>query len=225
MGAALLGVCVGAGAPAQALMPKPPTPKESAQAYERMLAPEDPPKELLVSDGIEYTTKYHPGQHQALCDKNGVSVEGRETNLLFQVELGETNSLKDPVALEQKVWPYRNSTEALREWQYIEQQVKLCTGRSQWKGETGENVQYLSNGRTKDMIQGRTGIWIWIDARKGSFNVESEDGGYYVLYLVGDTIQSVEYDYPDAKGLSQGLKDMVNRLAWVLGNRWLAAAT
>ena len=187
-----------------------------------MLTRADVPKSLLVSPGVEYTTKAHEGQHQALCDKNGRDVQGRETDLLYQVELGETNTEKDPVAIEQKVWPYASTQQALREWQYIERQVQLCSGRSEWRGETGnDNVQFLSHGRTTQKVDGRTGIWVWIDARGAVRNPESEDGGYYVLYLVKDTIQSVEYDYPDAQGLPFAARGQINGLAWRLAQRWL----
>lgn len=199
-----------------------PTPQQQAKVFERMLTVEDVPRRLIVDPGTEYTMKAHGGQHQALCDKNGKDIQGRETNLLYQIELGETNTIADPVAIEQKVWPYSSTQQALREWQYIEQQVQLCTGRSDWRGDTGNrNVQYLSNGRTEYVVDGRTGIWIWIDARRGSFNVESEDGGYYVLYLVKDVIMSVEYDYPDAKGLPFATRQLVDRLTFQLAQRWL----
>lgn len=176
----------------------------------------------MVSPGIEYTMKAHAGQHQSLCDKNGRDIQGRETDLLYQVELGETNVETDPIAIEQKVWPYASTQQALREWQYIEQQAKLCTGRSDWRGESGgTNVQYLQNGRTRLAVDGRTGIWIWIDSRKRATNSDNEDGGYYVLYLVKDTIQSVEYDYPDAKGLPFAARAQIDQLAWRLAERWL----
>ena len=216
---ALLGSTITA---AHATWNFPPSPKEQARAFERMLTVKDAPRILIISDGVEYTTKAHDGQHQSLCDKNGQDIQGRETNLLFQVELGETNVVADPVAFEQKVWPYRNPTEALREWQYIEAQAQKCFGRSSWRNDKGDPVlHYLSNGRTEQTVNGRTGIWIWIDAQGGRFNKESEDGGYYVLYLVGDTIQSYEYDYPDRRGLSSRARSAVDQLAWDLAERWL----
>ncbi len=220
-GVATGAIAVSASA-AQAQWNYPPTPQEQARAFERMLTPDDAPKVLDISEGTEYTTKAHGGQHQSLCDKNGVDIQGRVTNLLFQVELGETNLRTDPVAFEQKVWPYRNNAEALREWQYIEAQAKKCFGRSSWRSEAGDSIlHYLSNGRTDLEVQGRTGIWIWIDAQGGRFSKESEDGGYYVFYLVGDTIQSFEYDYPDKRGLPSRIRNAVDQLAWDLAERWL----
>jgi hypothetical protein len=209
-------------APAAAKPRPAPTPQQQAKIFDRMLTRADVPKSLRVSPGIEYTVKAHEGQHQSLCDKNGRDIQGRATDLLYQVELGETNTEKDPIAIEQKVWPYASAQQALREWQYIERQVQACSGRSEWRGETGNNnVQFLSHGRTTQRVDGRTGIWIWIDARGAVRNPESEDGGYYVLYLVKDTIQSVEYDYPDAKGLPFAARAQIDRLAWRLAERWL----
>lgn len=225
---AMAGVTVGALATgtAQAKKAQPaPTPQQQAKVFARMLTEADVPRALLVDPGTEYTMKAHGGQHQALCDKNGKDIQGRETNLLYQVELGETNTINDPIAIEQKVWPYASTQQALREWQYIEQQARLCTGRSEWTGDTGNrNTQFLSNGRTELMVDGRTGIWIWIDARRGNFNVESEDGGYYVLYLVKDVIMSVEYDYADAKGLPFATRQLVDQLAFRLAQRWVDTA-
>ncbi len=206
----------------QARLQPTPTPVEQAAVFDRMLTRADVPRSLRVSPGIEYTMKNHEGQHQSLCDKNGRTIEGRETDLLYQVELGETNTIADPTAIEQKVWPYASTQQALRQWRYIVQQAKLCTGRSQWKGETGgDNIQFLSNGQTDFLIDGRPGIWIWIDSRRQAGSSDNEDGGYYVLYLVGDTIQSLEYDYPDAKGLPFRARQQVDRLAFRLADRWM----
>lgn len=222
LAAAVIGMSLVVAAPAATAKPRPtPTPEEQARIFDRMLTRADVPRSLSVDAGIEYTMKDHTGQHQSLCDKNGRDIEGRETDLLYQVELGETNAVADPVAIEQKVWPYASTQEALREWLYIAQQARLCTGRSDWTGDTGNrNSQFLSNGRTRETIDGRTGIWIWIDARGSVRNPESEDGGYYVLYLVQDVIMSVEYDYPDAKGLPFAARQQVDQLAWRLGERW-----
>lgn len=199
-----------------------PTPVEQAAVFDRMLKRTDVPRSLAVSSGIEYTMKNHAGQHQSLCDKNGRTIEGRETDLLYQVELGETNTVADPTAIEQKVWPYASTQQALRQWRYIVQQAKLCTGRSQWKGEAGGNtVQFLSTGQTDFLIDGRPGVWIWIDSRRQAGSSDNEDGGYYVLYLVKDTIQSLEYDYPDAKGLSFRTRQQVDQLAFRLADRWM----
>jgi hypothetical protein len=223
LAATVIGASLVVAAPAATAKPRPtPTPEQQAKVYARMLTRADVPKSLMVDAGIEYTMKDHEAQHQSLCDKNGKDIQGRETDLLYQVELGETNATKDPVAIEQKVWPYASTQEALREWLYIVQQAKLCTGRSDWTGDTGNrNSQILSNGRTRETVDGRNGIWIWIDARSTVRNPENEDGGYYVLYLVKDVIMSLEYDYPDAKGLPFATRQQVDQLAWRLGERWL----
>ena len=223
LAAAVIGMSLVVAVPAATAKPRPtPTPEEQARVFDRMLVRADVPRSLGVAPGIEYTMKDHTGQHQALCDKNGRDIQGRETDLLYQVELGETNAVADPVAIEQKVWPYASTQEALREWLYIAQQARLCTGRSDWTGDTGNrNSQFLSNGRTRETVDGRTGIWIWIDARGAVRNPESEDGGYYVLYLVKDVIMSLEYDYPDAKGLPFAARQQVDLLAYRLAQRWL----
>jgi len=226
LAATLIGASLIVAAPAATAKPRPtPTPEQQSKVFKRMLVRGDVPPSLFVSPGIEYTMKDHEGQHQSLCDKNGEDIQGRETDLLYQVELGETNVVADPVAIEQKVWPYPSTQIALREWLYIVQQAKRCTGMSEWTGEAGNrNRQRLSNGTTSYEVDGRKGIWIWIDARGSVRNPESEDGGYYVLYLVKDVIMSVEYDYPDRKGLPDAARRQVDLLAWRLGERWLATS-
>jgi hypothetical protein len=224
LAATVIGASLVVAAPVATAKPRPtPTPEQQAKVFARMLTRADLPRSLYVDAGIEYTMKDHEAQHQSLCDKNGRDIQGRATDLLYQVELGETNAIADPVAIEQKVWPYASTQEALREWLYIVEQARLCTGRSDWTGDTGNrNSQILSNGRTRETVDGRTGIWIWIDARTTVRNPESEDGGYYVLYLVKDVIMSLEYDYPDAKGLPFAARQQVDLLAWRLAERWLA---
>lgn len=199
-----------------------PTPEDAARNLARMLTVQDVPRSLVVDSGWEYTIKAHGGQHQSLCDKNGEDVQGRETDLLYQVELGETNLLEDPTAIEQKVWPYASTGQALREWQYLQREVRKCTGRSTWRTETGGlNVQILSWGYTNEAVRGNRGIWIYIDSRSAGFNPDTEDGGYYVLFPVGSTIQSVEYDFPDAVGLSLRTRTQVQQLAVTVAQRWL----
>lgn len=225
VGAALVvgAALASAGAVARGEQERPPTPAETARIQAKMLKRSDVPRALHVDQGWEFTIKAHEGQHQSLCDKNGEDIQGRETNMLYQIELGETNTLVDPTALEQKVWPYPSRRAAMREWTYLTQQVRYCTGRSSWTGETGnDNVQYLSWGWTDETVQGRHGIWIFIDSRSAGANPDTEDGGYYVLFPVGSTVQSVEYDFPDRRGLPARMRTMVNGVAVTVADRWLS---
>ncbi len=224
LGAAVIAAAahVSVGGSAQGAQERPPTPEETARIQAKMLKRSDVPRALKVDQGWEFTIKAHEGQHQSLCDKNGKDIQGRETNMLYQIELGETNVLTDPTALEQKVWPYATRAAAQREWRYLTQQVRACTGPSNWTGAEGNtNSQYLSWGWTDETIAGQHGIWIFIEARSAGINPDTEDGGYYVLFPVGSTVQSVEYDFPDARGLSGRLRTMVNGVAVTVGERWL----
>ncbi len=195
-----------------------PTPSQRATAVKRMLTEADVPSNLNVAPGWEYTVKADKsGLWQGLCDKNGVEISGPLTHLLYQVELGETASSLDPIAMEQKVWQYDSTLLARKDWTIIQRRAKQCTGRSV----SGPSVQYLSNGITEQSVEGRQGIWIYVKAPAFGLNPDTEDGYYYALFLVGDTIQSVEYDFIDAKGLSQRKKSMVNQVAVDLAAKWL----
>ena len=195
-----------------------PTPIQGATALTKMLTYSDVPRGLNVAPGREYTVKADKGSlMQGLCEKNGVELSGPLTHLLYQVELGETNAVLDPIALEQKVWQYDSASLAHKDWTIIERRAKQCTGRSV----SGPSVQYLSNGVTEQSVEGRQGIWIYVKAPAVGVDPDTEDGYYYALVLVGDTIQSVEYDFIDAKGLSQRKKTMVNQVAVDLAGKWL----
>jgi hypothetical protein len=195
-----------------------PTPDQGATALTKMLTYADVPRALNVAPGWEYTIKADKSSlKQGLCDKNGVEIAGPLTGLLYQVELGETDVVLDPIALEQKVWQYESAALAQKDWTIIEKRAKKCTGRSV----SGTSVQYLSNGRTDQSVEGRQGIWIFVNAPAVGINPDTEDGYYYALFLVGDTIQSVEYDFIDAKGLSQRKKVMVTQVAVDLAAKWL----
>lgn len=199
----------------------PPSPAEQARNFERMLAPADAPAILGISRGVEYTTKAHGGQHQELCDLDGEEIQGRETNLLYQVELGETNILKDPIALEQKVWPYPSAARARSEWSYLVRQSRRCSGTNNVGDADRPIVHRITNGRTRRQVHGERGIWISIrlDVEKAGRDVE--DGGYYVLFRAGDAIHSVEFDYADRRGITREERDAVEELAQTLAYRWL----
>jgi hypothetical protein len=46
------------------------------------------------------------------------------------------------------------------------------------------------------------------------------EGGYYVMFLNGSAIQSVEYDYPDTVDLNPALRAQVQKIAELLVDRW-----
>lgn len=209
-------------APARSGQANIPSPAVVANALSKMLTYADAPRILRIAPGWEYTVKADGSLVQTLCERNGVSIDGPPVSLLFQVELGETDAREDPNSVEQKVWQYRSANQAKRDWRIMVQRAKNCRGRTlEPDGNGGRIVQYLSNGRTSQKVRGTRGLWIWSQMRDGGKS-EGPEGGYYVLFLVGDTIQSVEYDYPDAAGLSRTKKDAVDKLAHRLALRWLA---
>jgi hypothetical protein len=190
-----------------------------------MLTYEDAPASLRIAPGWEFTIKADKSLKQDLCTKGSVDISGPLTDLLYQVELGETDSQTDPRSTEQKVWKYRSATRTARDWAVITERARQCQGRVVQRESDGtESIQHLSNGVTEITVNGATGIWIHSNYTKVSGAADAGEGGYYVLFRVGNTIQSVEYDFPDARGpLSQSLRLVVQRLAKKLGDRWLAS--
>jgi hypothetical protein len=204
-----------------------PSSKEIKAALDRMLTYADAPRILDVAPGWEFTVKADTSLKQELCTRFGQEISGPKTSLLFQVELGESDDVgEDPVSTEQKVWQYRSTAAALRDWQIMERRVKQCSGRTREPdGEGRYVVQYLSNGRTDVTVEGRSGIWIHSDYKASRvLSADAGEGGYYVLFLVGDTIQSVEYDYPDNGKLSMAKRRAVDRMTKTLADRWLAGS-
>jgi len=200
--------------------PIPPTPVVEA-ALKKMLTYADVPAILRVAPGWEYTVKADNSLVQTLCTKDGVSIDGPPESLLFQVELGETDATEDLISTEQKVWQYDSANQAKRGWRIMVERANKCHGRTREPdGKGGWVVQYLSHGRTPQQVNGTAGIWIWSQMKGGGTG--GPDGGYYVLSLAGDTIQSVEYDYRDSAGLNAAKRRAVDRMAHTLVTRWLA---
>jgi hypothetical protein len=87
------------------------------------------------------------------------------------------------------------------------------------------NVQYLTNGSTDVDFDGRTGVWVRSRFTRPLTERATAEGGYYVMFLNGDVIQSVEYDYQDAVDLSGALRSQVQQIAVALAERWRNAAS
>lgn len=203
-----------------------PTPQDMDRAVSSMLIWEDAPANLKVDPGWEFTTKYDDSLVIELCSRNRQSVQGPKATLLYQVELGETDGIIDPTSLEHDVYVYPDAASAQKAWKVLQRRALRCTGRNLERN-PGErtNVQYLTNGTTQVLVDGRPGIWIQSRFARPVDNNATNEGGYYVFFLNGNSIQGVEYDYPDTVDLRQGLRIQVQEIAQVLAERWSTSAT
>lgn len=189
-----------------------------------MLVWEDAPANLKVAPGWEFTTKSDTSLVIELCSRNQQAVLGPKASLLYQVELGETDAIGDPVSLQQGLYVYADSAQAQKAWQLLQRRALRCTGRDLVR-EPGQktNVQYLTNGETEVLVEGQPGIWIQSRFARPVDDNATNEGGYYVFFLNGNSIQRVEYDYEDTLDLPQGLRLRVQQLSQVLAERWSAS--
>lgn len=214
-----VALCASPAAVAQAVQP---TPQQMADAAAAMLVWEDVPASMKVAPGWEFTTKADKTLALELCTKAGKEVLAPRAPVMFQTELGETDLVNDPVAFQENVWQYADAGAAARAWAVLKQRAKQCTGKV-IERTTGEasNTQILSNGLTDLEFNGNVGVWVHSYFARTVSESASTEGGYYVMYLNGDVIQSVEYDYPDTVNLGPGLRATVQRIAVDLAARWL----
>lgn len=203
-----------------------PTPQDMERAASSMLVWEDAPAKLKVDAGWEFTTKYDTSLVIELCSRNQKSVQGPKATLLYQVELGETDDVTDPTSLEHDVYVYPDAKSAQKAWRVMQRRALRCTGRNLERNpEERTNVQYLTNGTTQVLVDGRPGIWIQSRFARPVTDGAANEGGYYVFFLNGNAIQGVEYDYPDTTDLRGGLRMKLQKIAQVLAERWSASAT
>lgn len=225
-GTALLAllVSVAPGAAANDTPDWQPTQENLARAVGAMLVWEDAPAALKVQPGWEFTTKADKSLSIDLCARNEQDIVGSKAEVLYRVELGETDAIADPISLQQDVYVYPDAARAQRAWQLLQQRARRCVGRSieRVPGQRG-NVQYLTNGRTDITVNGRPGIWIQSRFSRPVDDNAVNEGGYYVLFLNGNAIQRVEYDYEDTVDLRPNLRSQVQQVARVLADRWSAA--
>jgi|GEM_PF-933333 len=202
-----------------------PTQQDLARAVASMLVWEDVPATLKVEPGWEFTTKSDKSLVVELCSRNQQSILGPKAAVLYQVELGETDAVADPTALQQGVYVFADAARAQKAWQLLQRRALRCTGRSLERNPGQRtNVQYLTNGTTQVLVDGRPGIWIQSRFTRPVDDNAVNEGGYYVIFLNGNAIQVVEYDYEDTVDLREGLRQQVQQIAKVLAERWSASA-
>ncbi len=217
----LAAVAISGSAIAVPKPPDPPSPTEMAQAAERMLTWGDVPASLKVDPGWEFTTKQDPLLALELCTKGKKTITTPPAPSMYQVELGETTATTDPVSIQQNIWQYPSEAQARRAWEVTKLRAKRCTGRSVERGSQGSsNIQYLTNGTTDVLVNGEPGIWIQSRFSRKLASDATSEGGYYVVFLNGSVLQSMEYDYADTINLPQRKRLAVQTLSQRLAERW-----
>jgi hypothetical protein len=198
-------------------------PQVQADALAKMMTSADIPSALKIDAGWEFTTKVDR-QDLAfeLCTKSGVTVRGVPAPVMHQVEFGETDRLADPISIQQNIWQFNSSAEAQRAWQVMQQRAKRCTGTTKEPSGVGGDyaTQVLSNGTTRAVVNGRSGIWLHSVYASGTS--DAGEGGYYVAFLLDDAIQTVEFDVAEGEVLASNDRWPVKKTAQALANRWLA---
>lgn len=201
------------------------TPTMQADAQEKMLLVGDLPELIKVDPGWEFTTKIdrHDLKFE-LCTIRGKAIEAPPAPVMYQVEFGETDLVSDPYSLQENVWQFADAASAQRAWAILQERARLCTGTTQEPGGPGAGPvrQVLSNGVALQRVNGETGIWTHSTYLHAATATDVGEGGYYVAYLVGDAIMTVEYDFLQGVTLSRLHRRLVNNVARTLGERWLA---
>lgn len=227
LGASALGIVAAvslAASPIAAAATTPtgqPTPEQMSHAAGHMLVWEDVTPAMKVAPGWEFTTKADKSLALELCTKSGKAISAPKAPVMFQTELGETDLKTDPVAFQQNIWQYPDTTAAQKAWSTLQKRAKRCTGQivEATPGEKS-NVQHLSNGATEALVNGQPGVWIHSYFDRRVSESATTEGGYYVMFLNGNVMQSVEYDYPDTVDLSPALRTQVQGIAQTLATRW-----
>ena len=199
-------------------------PQAQANALSKMVTSADLPESLRLDAGWEFTTKVdrHDLKFE-LCTKNGVAIEALPAPVMHQVEFGETDLLADPISTQQNIWQFSSTADAQRAWRVMQLRAKGCTGTTREPAGAGvAATQVLTNGTTRAVVNGQHGIWTHSVYTKGS--TDAGEGGYYVAFLLDDAIQTVEYDFAEAKVLPISTRVEVKRMAQKLANRWLAGS-
>lgn len=223
LAAGLLGLAAGVGEPAYAHPPI--TPTMQAHAQEKMLVVADLPAGLKVDPGWEFTTKIdrHDLKFE-LCTVNGKAIEAPPAPVMYQVEFGETDLLNDPHSLQENVWQFASTSAAEEAWRVLKERARQCTGTTN-EAETSQATpirQVLSNGVARQLVQGVPGVWTHSTYLRPSVGADAGEGGYYVAYLVGSAILTVEYDFQEGVNLSPLRRRVVNTVTRQLAERWLA---
>lgn len=204
--------------------PGQPTTADVARASEQMLTWEDVPALLKVDPGWEFTAKADSLLALELCTKDGKAITTPPAPVMYQVELGETTAKSDPISLQQNVWQYSSEAQARRAWETTKARAKRCTGRTTERGTQGtSNIQYLTNGVTDVLVNGEPGIWTQSRFSRTLSEDATSEGGYYVVFLNGTVLQSMEYDYSDTVELPVRKRLAVQEISQRLAERWTGA--
>ena len=201
------------------------TPDMQADAQEKMLVVGDLPQGLKVDPGWEFTTKIdrHDLKFE-LCTVRGATIETPPAPVMYQVEFGETDLVQDPYSLQENVWQFPDAASANYAWKMMKKRAQFCHGTTYESGGRGAGWvrQDLTNGIALQQVNGQTGIWTHSTYLHAATATDVGEGGYYVAYLLGDAIITVEYDFVEGVTLSAPQRRLVNTVARTLAERWLA---
>jgi len=216
--AAVLGA-LGAGSALAA-----PTTEQLTRAVQTMLTRADIPDGIRVSTkGYGFTANEGTGPQPWLCSTNNKVRLGPEAVQQYQVELGDLDTRRD-AALQQNLYLYGSVADAQAAWEKVKTRAAKCTGNTRETDGEGDMEytwsQRVRNGQAQFDVNGVQGLWIHSNSDNKSKDYEFIDDEYVVLYLVGNAIQTLEYDRDYKQDITGAERATLQALGKALAERW-----
>jgi len=216
--AAVLGLA-GAGSALAA-----PTTEQLTRAVGTMLTRADIPENIRVSsNGYSFTASEGIGPQPWLCSTENKVRLGPPAVQQYQVELGDLD-LKRDAAIQQNLYLYGSVEAAQEAWEKVKTRAARCAGDTRETDGEGDDrytwKQRLRNGTTQFETFGVPGVWIHSNSDNKSKDYEFIDDEYIVMYLVGNAIQTLEYDRDYKQNITAAERATLQALGKALAERW-----
>ncbi len=216
--AAVLGFA-GAGAVQAA-----PTTEQLVRAVSTMLTRADIPDNIRVSaKGYSFTASEGVNPQPWLCSTNNKVRLGPPAVQQYQSELGDLDLRRD-AAIQQNLYLYGSVEAAQDAWEKVKTRAAKCTGTTRETDGEGDMeytwTQRVRNGTTQFETFGVPGVWIHSNSDNRSEDYEFIDDEYVVMYLVGNAIQTLEYDRDYKQNITAAERATLQALGKSLAERW-----
>ncbi|HEV8025471.1 MAG TPA: hypothetical protein VGP37_11370 [Candidatus Nanopelagicales bacterium] len=201
-----------------------PTTEQLVRAAETMLNRADVPDNIRVStNGYSFTASEGIDPQPWLCSTNNKVRLGPPAVQQYQLELGDLD-LKRDAALQQNLYLYGSVEAAQEAWEKVKTRAARCSGDTRETDGEGDDrytwKQRLRNGTTQFDTFGVPGLWIHSNSDNKSKDYEFIDDEYIVMYLVGNAIQTLEYDRDYKQNITAAERATLQALGKSLAERW-----
>jgi hypothetical protein len=201
-----------------------PTTEQLTRAVGTMLTRADIPGDIRVSPtGYSFTASEGVNPQPWLCSTENKVRLGPPAVQQYQVELGDLD-LKRDAAIQQNLYLYGSVEAAQEAWEKVQTRAAKCTGTTRETDGEGDFeytwTQRLRNGSTQFETFGVPGVWIHSNSDNKSKDYEFIDDEYIVMYLVGNAIQTLEYDRDYKQNISAAERATLQALGKALAERW-----